>query len=686
MALLRYSSASFSTASGVGIANGATITVRVEASGSLASIYSDRDGATPKSNPFTADSKGRFDFFVEPIDEGFEVSAVFGAETTTVNNVLDLIPFTPSGSGRSRSVQDVLRDTVLLTNYAVCDGTTDDSSAVLQAISDLTEGGTIICPPGKVCLVDPDTFTHSKHVNFVCPGSGHRSNTQSKPSFTFKASAGGAYLYKFSNLQTDIANLKHSMRFDGIAFHGGGFTFTDAVVAIEGVSLLRMPNCSISSATGSALRLRLVYEPDLDMGIFNIDASGESGVIVIDDRYNSDNLLNVNNFHFRGQVEANQGVLFFAHETSNLDHFEVTGTKFEWGLGSVPSGGPWSVFEIRQAARVNIHANGFVNFKNANKYDIFFEMGHASTTCAFAIHDNDFAGVDSSTIGLRAIGNARGDFYDNRCISSSNVTPSFDIESTQRVSIEPMLCLDDGLPQVGSDSSEANIRLAARASAAGVGFVSAHELAKSSGINFVVDADARNRCGTVLESDDSAFADIARIPVHLLTGYPASIRLGVRCKSASGAGVLNLGVNATNLGDKVIGSSYEVVWYDITNTYLDVLGDGSDQFRVKTGTGNAEAVYVDGIYIIPMPHHYTASAAINPAELVDGAGTAPATIAVTGAALGDFVRASYSLDLQGIDLQAWVSAADTVSYKFQNETGSTINLGTGTLTVRVEKA
>jgi hypothetical protein len=159
MALLRYSSASFSTASGVGIANGATITVRVEASGSLASIYSDRDGATPKSNPFTADSKGRFDFFVEPIDEGFEVSAVFGAETTTVNNVLDLIPFTPSGSGAvPSSVQEKLRNGVpvdVKSDYdAAGDGTTDDTTAFQGALDDVGDagGGIVLVPEGTYIL------------------------------------------------------------------------------------------------------------------------------------------------------------------------------------------------------------------------------------------------------------------------------------------------------------------------------------------------------------------------------------------------------------------------------------------------------------------------------------------------------------------------------------------------------
>jgi hypothetical protein len=76
------------------------------------------------------------------------------------------------------------------------------------------------------------------------------------------------------------------------------------------------------------------------------------------------------------------------------------------------------------------------------------------------------------------------------------------------------------------------------------------------------------------------------------------------------------------------------------------------------------------------------SAVYDPGNLVDGAG-ATTTATVTGAALGDLVVSSFSLDLQGIMMSAWVSSADTVSIRFQNETGGAIDLGSGTLRVRV---
>lgn len=91
------------------------------------------------------------------------------------------------------------------------------------------------------------------------------------------------------------------------------------------------------------------------------------------------------------------------------------------------------------------------------------------------------------------------------------------------------------------------------------------------------------------------------------------------------------------------------------------------------GTGN----------VIELPL-LTGAVAYNPPSLNDGDGTTT-TVTVTGASLGDIVAASFSNGLQGIIVTAWVSAADTVSVRFQNETGGTIDLANGTLRVSVRK-
>jgi hypothetical protein len=64
---------------------------------------------------------------------------------------------------------------------------------------------------------------------------------------------------------------------------------------------------------------------------------------------------------------------------------------------------------------------------------------------------------------------------------------------------------------------------------------------------------------------------------------------------------------------------------------------------------------------------------------------ATTTVSCIGAALGDFTEVSHTVDVAGITVTSWVSAADVVSVRFQNESGSTLDLASGTLRVTVRK-
>lgn len=78
------------------------------------------------------------------------------------------------------------------------------------------------------------------------------------------------------------------------------------------------------------------------------------------------------------------------------------------------------------------------------------------------------------------------------------------------------------------------------------------------------------------------------------------------------------------------------------------------------------------------------SKTFNPADLATLT-TETTTLTVTGAALGDFVLPSFSLDLGGLMLTAYVSAADTVTFVFFNPTAGNVNIGSGTLRARISR-
>lgn len=76
------------------------------------------------------------------------------------------------------------------------------------------------------------------------------------------------------------------------------------------------------------------------------------------------------------------------------------------------------------------------------------------------------------------------------------------------------------------------------------------------------------------------------------------------------------------------------------------------------------------------------TATIDPISLADGVG-ATSTMTVTGVVLGKYVvNVIAPYDLQGISVTSYVSAANTVSIRMQNESGGTLDLASGIWTVQ----
>lgn len=61
-------------------------------------------------------------------------------------------------------------------------------------------------------------------------------------------------------------------------------------------------------------------------------------------------------------------------------------------------------------------------------------------------------------------------------------------------------------------------------------------------------------------------------------------------------------------------------------------------------------------------------------------------VTVSGAALGDFAIASMSVDTQGLDMSAKVTATNTVTVVLSNNTSAAIDLASATLAVLVFKS
>jgi hypothetical protein len=80
------------------------------------------------------------------------------------------------------------------------------------------------------------------------------------------------------------------------------------------------------------------------------------------------------------------------------------------------------------------------------------------------------------------------------------------------------------------------------------------------------------------------------------------------------------------------------------------------------------------------------TATLDAGSLIDGAGETD-DVTIPGVALGDMViGASLGVNLVGLIVTGYVSAADTVNFRIQNESGTTVNLASSTLRIVVARS
>jgi hypothetical protein len=80
------------------------------------------------------------------------------------------------------------------------------------------------------------------------------------------------------------------------------------------------------------------------------------------------------------------------------------------------------------------------------------------------------------------------------------------------------------------------------------------------------------------------------------------------------------------------------------------------------------------------------TATLDAGSLVDGAGETD-DVTVPGVALGDMViGASLGVDLVGLTVTGYVSAANTVNFRIQNESEATVNLAAATLRIVIARS
>jgi hypothetical protein len=153
----------------------------------------------------------------------------------------------------------------------------------------------------------------------------------------------------------------------------------------------------------------------------------------------------------------------------------------------------------------------------------------------------------------------------------------------------------------------------------------------------------------------------------------------------------NAGVNDVNSCNGAFGVIDLASTWTVSSFSTYVTQGSVISFSVQASTGgsfNYDFAYVGLTYGSSAPLYaptipLIGTATYDPPSLTNGSGDTT-TVTCTGAVIGMFASASFGVALQGITVTAWVSATDTVSVRFQNQTGGTIDLASSTLTVKAE--
>ncbi len=163
---------------------------------------------------------------------------------------------------------------------------------------------------------------------------------------------------------------------------------------------------------------------------------------------------------------------------------------------------------------------------------------------------------------------------------------------------------------------------------------------------------------------------------------------------AAGATEATITVTGAALGDYVL-VSLPIDLQGITVTgYVSATSVVSVRFQNETGATIDLASTTVRVRVIPVllmgavqalynvPGLLYAATTFNYADGVDGVGENK-TITVTGAVVGDFVLAALAGDTGGITVSSYVDAADSVTVRFQNESGGTVTIGSVAITATV---
>lgn len=339
---------------------------------------------------------------------------------------------------------------------------------------------------------------------------------------------------------------------------------------------------------------------------------------------------------------------------------------------------PW-IKNAAASGTVNFYIGAGLKIEGDDAASVNFDSVD-STYCAVAVHSASLYGFKGSRLvtqfngaGLVVGNNGTSGYYGNTLDSFYTEGNTFDLIKTTNGSVGLTI---NGMYVLSADKF---YQLAPRLATLEYdgNYITLNSVLINTGGKRLARLQATNGLGGYL-TNYTVTADNSIIPIK--AGYDVNIALAVDVGEHRNFGYNHVGFI---IYGRRTGSRVDSITFTPSNVAHTVMGGANYTISGVTSIMQVMAWfdYEANNWVISkseMSTRLSGSAVYDPASLADGAG-ATTTVAVPGAVMGDFAVASFSNNLAGITLTAWVSAADTVSVRFQNESGGVLDLASGTL-------
>lgn len=641
-----------------------------------------------------------------------------------------------NGSSTARSINDRFAERINVKDYgAIGDGLTNDRTAIQAAITRaIAINGCVYFPAGIYLVGSALTVSGSGTITLL--GDGDVSEIRCTTSFT-----GNNILSVTSTGTVDICNLKFNGNYPTTTGMSTGETL--GVLTLTGSGgIYTINSCTVVNGEANGIvagtsvgSIEISNSIVNTMGDFGIRVTSQGGSIVSNNfvRNCGGGGIQINQYSFNSKDVTPSVVEGNWIENITDEYFPATGSRGN-GIhlynctqvnvtGNYIRNCEWSAIRAASAEFININNNVCIN---SGETAIWCEFSHeynqivGNTVYIFNTRAwNSPAPTSASGPGISCVNLlsslGRATLVANNTVvlgTSSGIYIEGDVHCVNNTIDSVPFGICSGTNQYQKDNFISGNKISDRATRAWANSTSygkGDRVTVSGNVYLCVTGGTSDSVGTGPSGTSTGITDGTCVWDYMKVSFPLQVGICISKGSATQGFAYvtnNLILDATVAtiapfdGNPMTLSTWstgsKVVMYNnmpgIVNTYLPASPNSTSGASLTYVTDTGDMKYYDAYGADGTNgkgwrnlKYLTGSTTWNPGSLVDGAGETSSAITVTGAAFGDYVIVAAPYDLQGITATAYVSAANTVRIRIQNETGSTIDLASGSWTVRVLK-